>query len=201
MQIRSYFLRPRGLFGLHFNATQKVELWKYVCTFPISQKHPTRRRWLLQFTPKIEKFLFQDLPPLLFAENNNELGYKIASQNIPWVLLQHLFKRQFVFLPHDQNRSTDLSENHPTWKLLGVPKNYVHFRREMREEVKRNRIHTRNLFTLAAKISLGKCWGTHLSLQCGGGCNLEHGTTGEFSQKSRQKSLISRPIFKFWTQR
>ena len=122
-------------------------------------RNTRRRRWLLQFTPKIEKFLFQDLPPLLFAEHNNELGYKIASQNVPWVLLQHLFKRQFVFLSYDQNRSTDLSENHPTWKLLGVPKNYVHFRREMRKEVKRNKIHTRNLFTLAAKKFIGEILG------------------------------------------
>ena len=150
-------------------------------------RNTRRRRWLLQFTPKIEKFLFQDLPPLLFAEHNNELGYKIASQNIPWVLLQHLFKRQFVFLPHDQNRSTDLSENHPTWKLLGVPKNYVHFRREMREEVKRNRIHTRNLFTLAAKNSLGKCWGTHLSLQWWGMEFWTRNNWRDISQKSKKK--------------
>ena len=158
MQIRSYFLRPRGLFGLHFNATQKVELWKYVCTFPISQKHPTPTMASAIYTQNWKISLSRlASPPICWAQQ--WIGLQDSKPKHPMVVLQHLFKRQFVFLPHDQNRSTDLSENHPTWKLLGVPKNYVLFRREMREEVKRNKIHTRNLFTLAAKKFIGEMLG------------------------------------------
>ena len=160
-------------------------------------RNTRRRRWLLQFTPKIEKFLFQDFasPPICWAQQ--WIGLQDSKPKHPMVVLQHLFKRQFVFLPHDQNRSTDLSENHPTWKLLGVPKNYVLFRREMREEVKRNRIHTRNLFTLAAKISMGKCWGTHLSFQWWGMDFRARNNWRVIFQKSKNKNpSYPKPVFK-----
>ena len=147
--------------------------------------------------PKLKNFSFKTLPPLLFAEHNNELGYKIASQNIPW-LFCNIFSRDNLF-SCPMTKTVQL-----IWAKITQHENCLVCQKIMsilgeKWGKKWSGIKfTREIcLHLQPKNSLGKCWGTHLSFQWWGMDFRARNNWRVIFQKSKNKNpSYPKPVFK-----